>query len=146
MSWYRVALTLYVVAAGVWLVLENRRPQSTFAWMFLFFLLPVVGLVVYVLFGRERKVVGRRRTLLRQDLPGHLARTLDFMDEEHARALRHMAGPRERSRKVASLVHSNSRSHVTTGNRVRLLQNAEETYPAIEEALRGARRWIHLQH
>ena len=143
MAWVQVALTLYVIAASVFIVSENRRPQSTFAWMFLFILLPVAGLVVYVLFGRERKAFDRRRRLLRQDMPGHLSDTLDFMANQHERA---MGGANERVRKLATLIQSNAHSYVTTGNRVRLLQDAAETYPAIEAAIGAARSSIHLQY
>ena len=58
----------YALLTGVYLVLENRRPQATLAWMLLFLVLPGIGLVVYVLFGRDRKAFSRERQLVRQDL------------------------------------------------------------------------------
>ena len=45
----------YALLTGALVVLENRRPQATLAWMLLFLTLPGVGLVIYVLFGRDRK-------------------------------------------------------------------------------------------
>ena len=57
-----------------------------------------------------------------------------------------MGRTHERKRKLATLIQSSAHSTVTTGNRVRLPQDAEETYPALEEAMRGARSSIHLQH
>ena len=44
----------YLMAVTIYIVSENRRPQSSFAWLLLFVLLPVAGLALYVLFGRMR--------------------------------------------------------------------------------------------
>ena len=44
----------YALITGIYVVLQNRRPQATLAWMLLFLALPVVGLLIYLLFGRDR--------------------------------------------------------------------------------------------
>ena len=36
----------YALLTGIYIVLENRRPQATFAWMLLFLVLPGIGLVI----------------------------------------------------------------------------------------------------
>src|ERR671912_2355915 len=58
----------YALVTGIYIVLENRRPQATFAWMLLFLVLPGIGLVIYVLFGRDRKAFSRQSKLARQNL------------------------------------------------------------------------------
>ncbi|CTQ31249.1 cardiolipin synthase [Jannaschia rubra] len=141
-----IAVTLYVVGATIFIVSENRRPQSSFAWLFLFFTLPVVAPVLYVLFGRMRGGVGRTRTLTRHDLPGHLVQTLDRLQAEHVRAIEDLAGwhyPRDR---LARMIHSNSNVYVTLSNRVELLQDASRQYPRLMDDLRAARSSIHLQY
>ncbi len=47
-----VLLLLYALVSGIYLVLENRSPQSTFAWLFFFITIPVLGVVVYQFVGR----------------------------------------------------------------------------------------------
>jgi cardiolipin synthase len=61
-------LAAYALVTGIYLVLENRRPQSTLAWMLAFVLAPGLGVLVYLLFGRNRKAFSRQSKLLRQDL------------------------------------------------------------------------------
>src|SRR3954453_10723427 len=61
-------LTIYALITGVFLILENRRPQSTLAWMLVFISLPGFGVLIYVLFGRGRKAFSKQSELLRQDL------------------------------------------------------------------------------
>jgi cardiolipin synthase A/B len=63
----------YALLTGIFILLENRRPQATLAWMLLFVTLPGIGLVIYVLFGRDRKAFSRQRKLARQNLQGTAA-------------------------------------------------------------------------
>lgn len=143
---FSVAATLYVVGATIYIVSENRQPQSSFAWLFLFITLPVLAPILYVLFGRMRGGIGRTRSLIRHDVPGHLVQTLNQLKAEHARALKVLAArpyPRER---LARLIYANARVYVTLSNRVDLLQDASQTYPRLMDDLRAARSSIHLQY
>lgn len=49
------ALGLYALVTGVFIVSENRRPLSTFAWMLVFVFAPGIGLLVYFLFCRDHE-------------------------------------------------------------------------------------------
>ena len=40
----------YAALSAIFLVSENRSPQSTLAWLLAFLLLPVAGAVLYLLF------------------------------------------------------------------------------------------------
>jgi cardiolipin synthase A/B len=146
MQYVLYALAAYAALVAVFIVTENRRPQAAFAWMFLFLTLPAVGLVIYWLFGRENHAFGRTRTLLRQDLPKHLAETLAVVRGKHEHAMQRLAAEPHPWARLAALVHSSAHSFVTTNNRVEVLQNALETYPRLLEDLRAARTSIHLQY
>src|SRR5215203_2886817 len=65
-SWTAVLTTLvgtYAITVAVFLILENRSPQSTFAWLFLLILVPLGGIAIYALFGRGRHAFSRARVL-----------------------------------------------------------------------------------
>ena len=65
-SWSTVLTTLigaYALGVAVFLILENRSPQSTFAWLMLLLLFPLGGLVIYMMFGRKRHAFSRERSL-----------------------------------------------------------------------------------
>jgi uncharacterized protein (DUF58 family) len=65
-SWTTVLTILiggYAVAVAAFLILENRTPQSTFAWLFLLLVFPVGGLVIYAMVGRSRHAFSRGRSL-----------------------------------------------------------------------------------
>jgi cardiolipin synthase A/B len=135
----------YALLTGIFILLENRRPQATFAWMLLFLVLPIIGLAVYVLFGRDRKAFSRQRKLARQNLEGTAAPLIEQLlarqDEEISRL--EAQGPVRR--RLMSLVRRNSHSALTTRNQVALQQNASTFYPNLMEDLRKAQRTIYLQ-
>ena len=142
MSLFTLALGAYWVAVTAFIVSENRRPQSAFAWLFLLLTVPVLGVVVYVLFGRMRGGVGHARKLIKQELPGHLAQTLAPLLAEHEAGMARLAGT---SRRLASLVGANSQAILTTSNRLEVLEDASAFYPRLLADIEGARASVHLQ-
>ncbi|GEO13703.1 cardiolipin synthase [Microvirga aerophila] len=142
LGWFFAA---YALLTGVYILLENRRPQATLAWMLLFLLLPVIGLAIYVLFGRDRKAFSRQRKLARQNLEGTAA---PLIEQLLARQDAEIGSLEEQSpvrRRLMSLVRRNSHSALTTRNRVAIQQNASTFYPSLMEDLRQAQRTIYLQ-
>lgn len=135
----------YLVAIGIYIISENRRPSATFAWMLLFAVLPGVGVVVYLLFGRRHRDFGRTGMLMRQELAERLGPVLLAIEPEHQRAVGLLDG-NGWGHSLSELVRNTSRSTITTRNEVRLLQNAAEAYPALIEDIRAARHSIHLQY
>ncbi|MGH7794598.1 MAG: cardiolipin synthase [Candidatus Binatia bacterium] len=139
-------LALYALVMSVFLVTENRRPQSTLAWMLVLFFAPGIGLLVYILFGRDRKAFSKRSKLLMQDLEVNalplLSPILSRQDAELARLESQSVG----RKKLAMLVRRNSLSVLTTRNRVEIQQDAAKFYPSLMEDMKAARHSIHLQY
>ena len=136
--------TAYVLAAAAFIIAENRRPQATFAWTLLFVVLPGLGVVIYVLFGRELRDFSHKPGMIHHDLdrgPQPLASLLDAQGEA-LNALAELSGPQGR---VARLVRHNGHSALTTENQVQILQDASETYPRLFNDVRKARQSVHLQ-
>lgn len=140
MSW---AFAAYLLVIGAYIISENRRPIATMAWMLLFSLLPGIGVVVYLLFGRKHREFGRTGMLMRQELAERLEPVLAALGPEDEHAARMMDG---NGSSLSQLVRNTSHSTITTRNEVRLLQNAAEAYPALIEDIRAARHSIHLQY
>jgi cardiolipin synthase A/B len=140
------ALAVYALVATVFLVLENRRPQATLAWMLVFFFAPGIGLLIYLFFGRDRKAFSRQSRLLRQDLEASagplLAPALARQDAEIAR----LEGDSASRRRLMRLVRHNSESALTRRNEVEILQDAATFYPRMMQDMSAARQSIHLQY
>src|SRR5688572_10438345 len=132
------------MSLAVFLILENRSPQSTFAWLFLLLVFPIGGLLIYAMFGRNRHVFSRERSLMKliegttladraaATLAGHQANVVK-LDAIHSECAQ-----------LASMLWASARAPLTLGNDVEILQNAAEKYPRLLADIRAATRSIHL--
>jgi cardiolipin synthase A/B len=123
------SLSLYALVTGLFLISENRRPQSTLAWMLAFFFAPGLGVLAYVLFGRNRKAFSRQKRLLMQDLEASAVPLLSPVLARQDAAIERLEGGSASHKKLMMLVRRNSRSALTSHNRVEIQQDAVEFYP-----------------
>ncbi len=145
LSW--ALYVLYLSVAAVFLVLENRSPQSTLAWLFLMVLAPGVGLVVYFLFGRGSNAFSHRKALRRKlGRTGLLEEMAEVRDAQEDVRMQLSESDIEIYRRLPQLLWTSAEAPVTTHNVVDILQNAREKYPRLLEDLRGARRLIHMEY
>src|SRR5215212_10437738 len=135
----------YALLTGIFILLENRRPQATLAWMLLFLTLPGIGLAVYALFGRDRKAFSRQRKLARQNLQGTAAPLIEQLLARQDEEIGRLETQSLIRRRLMSLVRRNSHSALTMRNRVAIQQDASTFYPSLMEDLRKAQRTIYLQ-
>jgi cardiolipin synthase len=131
------------------MVLEHRSPQLTFAWLLLFFLLPVVGVIIYFMFGRDHWAFSRENKLLRQELRyltksnEHLAK-LASQQKAEVEKLKQI-GPPVYAR-VLDLLRRNTVASLFPCNNLEILQNGCEKYPRLIEDMRAAQHSIHLEY
>jgi cardiolipin synthase A/B len=140
------SLTIYALVMCVFLISENRRPQTTLAWMLVLFFLPGIGLLIYLLFGRERKAFSKRNKLLMQDLEANALPLLSPILSRQDAALARLETQSVSRKKLMKLVRRNSPSALTTRNRVEIQQDAAKFYPSLVEDIKAARHSIHLQY
>lgn len=134
----------YAVGVAIFLILENRSPQSTFAWLFLFFVFPIGGLIIYMLFGRNRHAFSRARELTKLLEGTSLARRAESVVAEQPAKLEALARRQVEYARLATMLWSSARSPLTLGNRLEILQDAAEKYPRLMADLRDASHSIHL--
>lgn len=140
------AAALYIAVTGVYIITENRRPQATFAWMLLFLSFPGFGVLIYVLFGRDRRAFSRERKLVRQKVLERIGQLLSPLGAQHEHGLRGLETRGGVGLALANLVRHTSHSTLTMQNRLEVLQNAEQAYPRLIQDIKGARSSIHLQY
>lgn len=136
-------LTVLMVAFNI--VLENRNPVRTLAWVAVLLFVPLVGMIFYLYFGvNYRKIkmfsmkgLGDMKWLqyMSEDQKQRIQKT-EFLKKEDMKDVR----------KLMTLLLNNSKALLTRYNRVDILKNGEETFPAIFTALGRAKRFIHLEY
>ncbi len=136
-----VERALAVWAAGHAIV-HKRDPRSAIAWVGFIWLVPLAGALAYAVLGVNR--IRRKAALLRRDLERYQAETRETPcpSGDLARRL-----PEEKAHlhRLAQLVDKVVQRPLLPGNRVELLVNGDEAYPAMLAAIRQARKTLSLE-
>ncbi|MDQ3288068.1 MAG: cardiolipin synthase [Pseudomonadota bacterium] len=121
----------YVVGLGGWIVLQKREPAATISWLISLAALPLLGFLIYYVFGpqrvyRQRLRRSRSRAAL-HPLPRGLA-------------------PDPETVELALLAQATSGLPPTTASSVRFLVDGAAKYDALLEAVAQASTTIHLEY
>lgn len=143
-----IVFVIYMVISAIFLVLENRIPQSTFAWLLLFIALPGIGLLIYYFLGRDFHAFDKNKYLTRERLGSDLLAGLPFLGERKKNLINKIAKERPESyrKKLLYLGQNNASSVLTAYNKVEILQDATEKYPRLLEDIRQAQHHIHFNY
>ena len=144
-----VLVLLYATITGGFLVLENKSPSKTMAWLLAFLSLPFVGVALYLFFGREYRPFSRSGKLLQQELGNHLTASPDvtaFLAQQPQEIGKLMAANPLVYDRVLELMRRNLDAPLFSRNRLEVLQNATEKYPRLLADLRAAHHSIHMEY
>src|SRR5690606_3278835 len=127
LNWYWVPLLiLYIGLIGA-ILIENRNPTKTIAWILVIIFIPFIGLILYYFFGQKFvkvqkiKKINRQQALRLQYQWKRLEPTMEsFIRDIHAEI-----GDLSR---VFRLMKNERLSSPTLDNGVRLLINGEEKF------------------
>jgi cardiolipin synthase len=120
----------YLVWLGGWIVLQKREPVATLSWLLGLAALPVLGFLVYQVFGPQK--IKRHR----------LRRSRSRMPREDAG----LNGDHSEAAELARLGAATTGLPPSTAQAVRLLVDGAATYAALLEAIGDAREHIHLEY
>jgi cardiolipin synthase A/B len=153
-SWVSWGAILHVSLFGVvalHVLRHRRRTDSTLLWLFATWSLPALGALLYAMFGvdriprdrwvrsvqRGKRLDGVRETLGEEVLPEAYWKSMGGAPteptDEWARAL---------DRPMAAMADN---FPLLGGNRIVPLLTGDEAFPQMLEAIRGARRHVHVQ-
>jgi cardiolipin synthase len=147
LSWTVVLTVLvgaYALSVAVFLVLENRSPQSTFAWLFLLLVFPLGGLVIYALFGRNLHAFSRQQVQTSLLEGTALADRAAAVIASQPAKLAALAARHGQYGRLAGMLWASAQSPLTLDNQLEILQDAREKYPRLLADIRAASGSIHL--
>ncbi len=144
-QWYWLPLLLVYLAIIATILIENRNPSKTIAWIMVIVFLPVIGMVIYYLFGQQFK---RMKILKVQEKEKHirLLRVWDRLNpimDENIQVLHRAIGPLSR---VFTFLRNQRIAPPSLHNEATLLINGERKFPELLQAIRTARHHIHLEY
>ena len=142
-----ILFVIYIIIVVGVIILDNRSPQSTFAWLFLMFSFPILGFILYIMFGRGYKAFSHENQMAQigglSSLYGPVLKPLLDIQENYADIIRREK-PESYRQKLLALVKRNSPSLMTVYNQVEILQDITEKYPRLLEDVQNAKSSIHL--
>lgn len=117
-------------------VLDNRNPVKTMAWILVLTFLPIVGLILYVFFGRNQqreRIIGKKSysRLLKKPMAEYLAQDACRYPEHHSR--------------LVSLFHLTNQAFPFDGNRIEVYTGGASMLSSLLRQLQKAERHIHLE-
>lgn len=144
-EWYWVPLTVLYIMVIVTILIENRNPTKTIAWILVIVFLPFIGIILYFFFGQKfkkdeffKRIDKNHQKIINEKWAEMDQFVHDDLDKVNAR--------------IGSLSQvyrylNNARvAYPATNNEVKLLTNGEEKFPLFLEALREAKDHIHLEY
>ena len=134
--WTIILLYIIVVAASVVAVLmDNRPPSKTVAWVLVLTFLPVAGIVLYFFFGQNT----RRNRLISQRSVNQIAKRsmLEFVEQKDL----HIP---DSYRTLMQLFTNQNLSLPFKDNEVAIYTSGYDFFPALLAAIGAARHHIHL--
>ncbi|MEK6152214.1 cardiolipin synthase [Flavobacteriaceae bacterium 3-367] len=133
---FTILFILYILVAitmVIGLLLNGMRPSKTLAWLLAIFTIPVGGILLYLMLGRNR----RKNKLLKGTNRKQLA--------EAGSPIR-FDPSKNKYDKISSLIHKNCGFLPSGDNSLSLLKDGKTTFEAIFKAMENARSYIHLQY
>lgn len=133
---FTILIVLYILAAitiVIGLLLNGMRPSKTLAWLLAIFTIPVGGILLYLMLGRNR----RKNKLLKGTGGKFIAEAGSPLPFDP---------PRDKYRKISSLIHKNCGFSPSANNGLALLKDGKTTFEAIFQAMENAQSYIHLQY
>ncbi len=129
------------VLASAHVILNKRDTRSATAWVGLIMLVPFIGALLYIFLGINR--IQRRAKVLKANATDYSV-PLDEAPRSPAALDRELGSDRARLVELARVVGGITERPLLVGNQVQMLVDGDEAYPAMIEAIRGARESVTL--
>ena len=148
LEFWKIFSLIFLITAipvSIMIILEKRSPYKTAAWILVLILLPVFGVVFYLFFGQEYR---KKKLFSRKGLKSLTKfRRLSFRQlRQFENTLRNLPSQVQEKENLIRLLLNNSNALLTNASRIKILNNADETFNAIFTAIEKASHHIHMEY
>ena len=142
---FAILFTVMTIFASILIILDNRNPSSTVAWLMALIFLPGIGMFLYLYIGqnhRKKKTFIKKRKQDYDVIHNLLYHQISFTD--YGEFLKDNFTDTRAT--VAPLLLNNSKTPITVNNQAEVLINGEETFSEMLEAIDRADHHIHMEY
>jgi len=146
-GWLELIFFVYWVVTVILLIMDDREPSITLAWLFILVFLPFVGVFFYIFFGRDWKVVAQRK--------GWIQTLKRVETEEMAPIYKRNAQATARfyeewgdaiAEPISRAISAENVARVLPASSLELFNDGATKFARLMEDLAAAQRFIHLQY
>ncbi len=142
LKWIVVALIAAAALATAGHALLNKRdPKAAWGWIAVCLISPIAGPLLYLLLGINR--IHTRARMLHRGRRFSLRLDFAHNDDEKASTISSLHVAKEFT-ELARISGAVTKRPLLAGNRIDILHNGEEAYPAMLTAIESAKRFVYL--
>ncbi len=148
----RIIWGLTVLTVIFVLIMENRSPSKTLSWILILFFLPVAGIILYLVFGRNFR---KKRIYTRKEFSDYeKLRQINKIEDEGLLGDKVDPGTDLKRNYDASgpatvlinrLLENNNKAFLSYHNRIHIYRDGKEVFAELCESIDRAVKSIHLQ-
>ncbi|MHB9094766.1 MAG: cardiolipin synthase [Eubacteriales bacterium] len=142
---YSASTTILVIVVSFLIFLEKRNPYKTIAWLAVLNIFPILGFIIYLVFGQNL----RKRKLIRTkyiDEMAHLHRIVNRQIESLKSNQDFNLEPLTSKKQLINLLLHNANAPFTRSNQARVLSDGYEAFEHIFEEMEKAQDHIHVEY
>ena len=145
--WMAIPLIAYWAVVIVLLIMDDRPPASTLIWLITLVFLPVVGLVLFLFFGRDWKVITARRHWAEGYQAAVKAKMQPIYDRNaNAQAAFEANYDHGMPSDISAAIRRENGSYPLPADSLEIYPTGAQKFSRLEEDLAAARRFIHLEY
>ena len=134
-----IAYYIFISFIIIIIILDNKKPEKAFAFIFLILLVPIAGVIIYLLFGaqyQKKKMLTKKRYFDKVYLH----------QVSEATKLTPITNPESSYSKLPTLFYTLEQVNFTNNNNIEVLINGEEKFPRLLGEINKAKKSIHLDY
>jgi hypothetical protein len=146
-AWLDTVFYIYWFVLIIMLIMDDREPSITLAWLFILLFLPFIGVFFYIFFGRDWKVVAQRHgwvQRLRETEVTEMAPIYERNVQAVARFYEEWGD--SIAEPISRAISKENVARVLPASSLELYNDGAHKYRRLKEDLAGAQRFIHLQY
>ncbi|MCD8844618.1 cardiolipin synthase [Staphylococcus gallinarum] len=129
----------------VFLDRDRRDATATWAWLFLLFVMPILGFIAYIFFGRAVRKK-REKGFQHNQIDDALERVKKQLDDS-TNHIENSDNPIVRKHAdIAQTLMTKEPSFLSNNNKVEIFTDGHELYRQMKEDLRNAQTYIHMEY
>ncbi|KXZ39109.1 cardiolipin synthase [Alkalithermobacter thermoalcaliphilus JW-YL-7 = DSM 7308] len=150
-----IIFTISVIAVSIIIFLENRDPSKTIAWLLVLILFPIIGFVIYLLFGQNirKKKIFKTQKLLNEIESSNAFKSIkefeNLVSVQKSAITDNLIFDDENSftkKRIMNLLLNTGRSPFTLNNEIKILTNGQNKFTELINDLKSAKDHIHMEY